>query len=71
LPLIGLYALLITWPLVLRARRRSRSGAAIEAPASFVMLHRLPGAKSGPMTFTTSMLAHHFRLLADGACPGR
>jgi len=35
----------------------------------FVMLHRLPGAKSGPMGFTTSMLAHHLRLLADECLP--
>jgi len=67
LPLIGLYALLITWPLVLRAS--AFAGGAAIGLLPFVMLHRLPGAKSGPMTFTTSMLAHHFRLLADECLP--
>ena len=67
LPLIGLYALLVTWPLVLRVS--AFAGGAAIGLLPFVMLHRLPGAKSGPMTFTTSMLGHHFRLLADECLP--
>ncbi|HSO38021.1 MAG TPA: glycosyltransferase family 39 protein [Labilithrix sp.] len=67
LPLLGLYALLVSWPLVLRVS--AFAGGAAIGLLPFVMIHRLPGAKSGPMGFTTSMLAHHFRLLADECLP--
>ncbi len=35
----------------------------------FVLLHRLAGAKSGPMGLTTSALAHHFDLLVNECLP--
>jgi hypothetical protein len=35
----------------------------------FFVLHRLAGAKSGPMGLTTTMLGHHWRLLVDECLP--
>lgn len=35
----------------------------------FLVIHRLAGAKSGPMGLTTSMLTHHWRLLIDECLP--
>ncbi len=35
----------------------------------FVLLHRLAGAKSGPMGLTTSALGHHFDLLVNECLP--
>lgn len=67
LPLIGLYALLVTWPRI--PRLSAFVGGAALGLVPFLLLHRLPGAKSGPMGFTTSMLAHHFRLLVEECLP--
>lgn len=67
LPLVGLYALLVGW------RRWSAlaafAGGAAAGLLPFVVVHRLAGAKSGPMGLTTSMLRHHWRLLADECLP--
>lgn len=70
LPLVGLYALLMAWS----TDRRREGMAAFAAGAAgglvpFLALHRLAGAKSGPMGLTTSMLAHHWRLLVDECLP--
>jgi hypothetical protein len=35
----------------------------------FLVIHRMAGAKSGPMGLTTGMLAHHWRLLVDECLP--
>jgi hypothetical protein len=67
LPLIGLYALLVTWPRILRAS--AFVGGAAVGIVPFLVIHQLPGAKSGPMGFTTSMLAHHLRLLVEDCLP--
>ena len=64
LPLISLYALLVSWP-----RVGPWLGGAAAGLAPFFVLHRLAGAKSGPMGFTTTMLAHHFRLLVEECLP--
>lgn len=74
LPAIGVFALL-------SARLPpARSAPAIPRLAAFAAgsaigllpfwrLHRLAGAKSGPLTFTTSMLEHHARLLWEECLP--
>ena len=73
LPLIGLYALLVAWgddggrAIAMRASA-GIAGAAVGL-VPFVVIHRLAGAKSGPMGLTTSMLAHHWRLLVDECLP--
>ena len=63
-PILGLYAVLVSW---------RRIGVfvlgALGGLVPFVLIHRLPNAKSGPMTFTTSMLAHHARLLWEECLP--
>ena len=73
LPLIGLYALLVAWGddgLRATATRCSAfAGGALAGIVPFFVLHRLAGAKSGPMGLTTSMLAHHWRLLVDECLP--
>ncbi|AKU94294.1 Membrane protein [Labilithrix luteola] len=35
----------------------------------FIQLHRLAGAKKGPMGLTTNMVSHHVRLLVDECLP--
>lgn len=70
LPMIGLYAGLVAWS----APRRARSALAFASGAllgllPFLVVHRMAGAKSGPMGLTTSMLAHHWRLLVDECLP--
>jgi hypothetical protein len=35
----------------------------------FVVMHRMSGAKSGPMGLTTTMIEHHWRLLVDECLP--
>jgi hypothetical protein len=67
LPLLGLYAVLVTWPLV--ARVSAFVGGTAVGLLPFLVIHRRPGAKSGPMGFTTTMLGHHFRLLVDECLP--
>jgi hypothetical protein len=67
LPLLGLFAVLVTWPRLGRASA-FLGGAAIGL-LPFLVIHRLPGAKSGPLGFTTTMVAHHFRLLVDECLP--
>ena len=73
LPLIGLYAAMVAWEsdgLAARAQRLAAFGAGgVAGLAPFVVIHRLAGAKSGPMGLTTGMLAHHWRLLADECLP--
>jgi hypothetical protein len=70
LPMIGLYGALVGWG----SGRRARAAATFAAGAAaglvpFLLLHRLAGARSGPMGLTTSMLAHHWRLLVDECLP--
>ena len=79
LPLIALYAALVAWGNDGEDgedRRRAvavRIGAGVLGAAvgllPFLVIHRLAGAKSGPMGLTTSMLAHHWRLLVDDCLP--
>ncbi len=70
LPLVGLYAVLVAWS---SDRRREGTAAfAIGAAAGlvpFFVVHRLAGAKSGPMGLTLSMLDHHWKLLVDECLP--
>ncbi len=66
-PLICLHALLVTWPRVGRGLWFMAGGAAGLVP--FLLVHGQPGAKSGPLGFTTTMLAHHFRLLVEECLP--
>jgi len=71
LPLVGLYALLVTF------RSGGSRGLGLAGFASgamvglapFAIVHRLAGAKSGPMGLSTSMLQHHWRLLVDECLP--
>jgi hypothetical protein len=73
LPMIGLYAALVAWS----AERRAAGIAAFAAFAAgavtglvpFLVVHRMAGAKSGPMGLATSMLGHHWRLLVDECLP--
>ena len=73
LPLIGLYALIVAWAGDDgRTRVLSLAGFASGAMvglAPFAIVHRLEGAKSGPMGLTTGMLRHHWRLLVDECLP--
>jgi len=72
LPIAGLFALFIAWRTVPRTRVIRTIGFAAGASIGlvpFYVLHRLAGSKSGPMTFTTSMLDHHFRLLWNECLP--
>jgi hypothetical protein len=79
LPLIALYAALVAWghdDEDGEDRGRTvgmRLGAGVLGAAvglvPFLVIHRLAGAKSGPMGLTTSMLAHHWRLLVDECLP--
>ena len=71
LPLVGLYALLVVW-----SEEGSRGiglaafgGGTLVGLAPFAIVHRLAGAKSGPMGLTTGMLEHHWRLLVDECLP--
>lgn len=73
LPLAALYAVLVAFGSEEAAARRkailafaSGAGAGL---VPFFVLHRLAGAKSGPMGLTTGMLAHHWRLLVDECLP--
>ncbi len=73
LPLVGLHAATVSWDrneLAASARRLAVFGAGCVAGLTpFVILHRLAGAKSGPMGLTTGMLAHHWHLLVDECLP--
>ena len=73
LPLVGLYAAMVAWDhdgAVDVARRVAALGAGCAAGlVPFLVLHRLAGARSGPMGLATSMLAHHWRLLVDECLP--
>jgi hypothetical protein len=73
LPLVGLYAVLVAWDrdgLAAVGRRIAGFVAGCVAGlVPFLVIHRLAGAKSGPMGLTTGMLAHHFRLLVDECLP--
>lgn len=75
-PLVGLYAAAIAWErgeqgaLRVTARRVGAFlGGAALGLVPFVVVHRLAGAKSGPMGLTTTMLEHHWRLLVDECLP--
>lgn len=73
LPLVALYALAVAWKRdALRAMAR-RVGAFVGGAAMglvpFVVVHRMAGAKSGPMGLTATMLEHHWRLLVDECLP--
>jgi hypothetical protein len=67
LPLVGLYAALVTWPRV--GRLASLGAGALVGLVPFFVLHRMAGAKSGPLGLTTTMVAHHFRLLVEECLP--
>ena len=72
LPMIGLYAALVAFGAA--PEQRLRRGASFAGGASigfvpFLVVHRMAGAKSGPMQLTTSMLEHHWRLLVDECLP--
>jgi hypothetical protein len=74
LPIAGLYALFVAWLGQPRDERRGAqlgafAGGAAVGLVPFFVLHRLAGAKSGPMGLTTSMLHHHWRLLVDECLP--
>jgi hypothetical protein len=73
LPLVGLYAVMVAWGddgLLAVARRLALFGAGCAAGlVPFLVIHRLAGAKSGPMGLTTGMFAHHWRLLVDECLP--
>jgi hypothetical protein len=70
LPLVAFYAVLVAWG---TEGRREKLAAFVVGGAAglvpFFVLHRLAGAKSGPMGLTTSMLDHHWRLLVDECLP--
>jgi hypothetical protein len=70
LPMLGVHAAVVAWG----SERRTRALAALAGGAMlglvpFVVVHRLAGAKSGPLGLTTSMLQHHFRLLTEECLP--
>ena len=73
LPLIGLYAAMVAWDhdgLAAVAKRMAFFAAGCAAGlVPFLLIHRLAGAKSGPMGLTTGMLAHHYRLLVEECLP--
>ncbi|MBS2013850.1 MAG: hypothetical protein JST00_13255 [Deltaproteobacteria bacterium] len=73
LPLVSLYAVVVSLHEANAQQRGARVmaffGGALVGLAPFWILHRLPGAKSGPMGFTTTMLSHHWKLLVDECLP--
>ena len=73
LPLVALYALLVAWgddgKRAVAVRFAAFGGGAMAGIVPFLVIHRLAGAKSGQMGLTTSMLAHHWRLLVDECLP--
>lgn len=74
LPLVGLYAVLVAWasdvrPRAIATRLAGFAVGAMVGLVPFLVIHRLAGAKSGPMGLTTSMLGHHWRLLVDECLP--
>jgi hypothetical protein len=74
LPLVALYAAIVAWAGDGAMRARAQSLGAFGAGAlgglvPFFVLHRMAGARSGPMGLTTSMLEHHWRLLVDECLP--
>ena len=76
LPLVALYALLVAWGegreegvRAIALRFAAFGGGAMAGIVPFLVIHRLAGAKSGQMGLTTSMLAHHWRLLVDECLP--
>jgi hypothetical protein len=73
LPIVGLYAAMIAWDREELAAFAKRVGAFATGCAAglvpFLVIHRMAGAKSGPMGLTTGMLAHHWRLLVDECLP--
>ncbi|MDB4945733.1 MAG: Membrane protein [Labilithrix sp.] len=66
-PLLALYAAIVAWPRLV-GLGGFLGGAAIGILPFFVM-HSLPAAKSGPLTFTLGMIPHHVRLLLDECLP--
>lgn len=73
LPLVSLYALVVSFHEASAQQRGARimafSAGTLVGLAPFMIIHRLPGAKSGPMGFTTTMLSHHWKLLVDECLP--
>lgn len=79
LPIVALYGGLVAWwegdgeGEGERRGRAKRIGAlvagAVVGLGPFWGLHRLAGAKSGPMGLTTAMVHHHWRLLVDECLP--
>jgi len=68
LPIAGVFGVLVAWREGGTSRRKRVAalvaGAAVGLGPFFV-LHRLAGARSGPLGLTTSMVHHHWRLLVD------
>ena len=73
LPLILLYAALVAWgddgTRAVATRLSAGVAGAMAGLVPFLVIHRLAGAKSGPMGLTTSMLEHHWRLLVAECLP--
>lgn len=73
LPLVSLYAVVVSFQEASAQQRGARvtafSVGALVGLVPFWIVHQLPGAKSGPMGFTTTMLSHHWRLLVDECLP--
>lgn len=78
LPPIGLFALLTAWfsepngtrRFVRRARSFGSFGiGALVGVLPFLLIHRLAGAKSGPLGLSLGTIAHNFRLLREECLP--
>jgi hypothetical protein len=73
LPLAVAYAAIVAWDGVDRRatvrRVAALAGGCAVGLVPFAIMHRLAGAKSGPMGLTTTMLAHHWTLLVDECLP--
>jgi len=74
LPSLAIYAALSTWRQCRTRRALAAFTSAVTASAAvgllpFWAIHRMTSAKSGPMGFSTAMLAHHWRLLVDECLP--
>lgn len=72
-PLAGFFALLAAWEArgarLVAARFASYVGGALVGAVPFVLLRHAPGANPGPLGLTTTMVAHHTRLLLEECLP--
>ncbi|MCL2778983.1 MAG: hypothetical protein FWD73_13360 [Polyangiaceae bacterium] len=72
LPIASIFALLVAWDARTRGHAERAGAFALGAFVGilpFFLLRSLAGANRGPLTFTTSMLDHHFRLLWNECLP--